>query len=167
MNQKYFWENSVPHYVLIASNSGLRVGEQIQLKWSDVKVEEHKDKTGEPVRLARIHVRAETSKVRTSRIFLRLNGHYFERWQATVGHSDRENHIFSVDGVKSITKHSLLQHFKRMMELAGIPDRDKRDIVPYSLRHSMITQRIMGGLDFREIADMCRTSMGADRARLL
>lgn len=36
----------VQHYVLIASNSGLRVGEQMQLKWSDVKVEAHKDKTG-------------------------------------------------------------------------------------------------------------------------
>ena len=103
--------------MLIASNSGLRVGEQMQLKWSDVKVEAHKDKTGEPVRLARIHVRAETSKVRTSRIFLCLNGHYFERWQATVGHSDIENNIFSVDEVKPITKHSLLQHFKRMVEL--------------------------------------------------
>ena len=33
-------------------------------KWSDVKVEEHKDRTGEPVRLACIHVRAETSKVK-------------------------------------------------------------------------------------------------------
>ena len=65
-----------------------------------------------------------------------------------------------MDEVKPITKHSLLQHFKRMIELPGIPDRDKRDIVPYSLRHSMITQRIMGGLDFREIAEMCGTSMG-------
>ena len=46
-----------------------------------------------------------------------------------------------------------------MMELAG-PYRDTRDIVPYSLRHSMITQQIMGGLDFREIAEMCGTSMG-------
>ena len=109
--------------------------------------------------LARISVRTETSKVRNSRIFLCRNGQYFERWQATVSHSDRENNTFSVDGVKPITKHGLLQHFKRMMELAG-PYRDTRDIVPYSLRHSMITQRIMGGLDFREIAKMCGTSMG-------
>ena len=131
-----------------------------------MQIRQHRNKAG-TVRLARISVWTETSKVCTSRIDLCLDGQYFERWLATVGHSDRENHIFSVDGVKPITKHSLLQHFKRMIELPGIPDRDKRDIVPYSLRHSMITQRIMGGLDFREIADMCRTSMGADRARLL
>ena len=29
----------------------------------------------------------------------------------------------------------------------------------YSLRHFMITQRIMSGLSFRQIADMCGTSV--------
>ena len=76
----------------------------MQLKWSDVKVEEHKDKTGEPVRLARIHVRAETSKVRTSRIFLCRNGHYFERWKEIARHANKNGLIFSVDGEKPITK---------------------------------------------------------------
>ncbi len=33
-------------FVLIATNSGLRVGEQKQLRWEDVRVEEHKDKEG-------------------------------------------------------------------------------------------------------------------------
>ena len=32
----------VQHYVLIAANSGLRVSEQRQLRWSDVQVERHK-----------------------------------------------------------------------------------------------------------------------------
>ena len=149
----------VQHYVLIASNSGLRVGEQMQLKWSDVKVEAHKDKTGEPVRLARIHVRAETSKVRTSRIFLCRNGHYFERWKEIAGHANKNGLIFSVDGEKPITKRQLLYHFKKMVELAGIPDLNERDIVPYSLRHFMITQRIMSGLSYRQVADMCGTSV--------
>ena len=68
----------VQHYVLIAANSGLRVGEQRQLRWSDVQIEQHKV-NGEEQKLARIHVRAETSKVRTSRTFLCRNGQYFER----------------------------------------------------------------------------------------
>ena len=33
--------------------------------------------------------------------------------------------------------------------------RNMRDIVSSSSRHFMITQRIMNGLDFREIADLC------------
>jgi integrase len=48
----------VQHYVLIAANSGLRVGEQRQLRWSDVQIEQHKV-NGEQQKLARIHVRAE------------------------------------------------------------------------------------------------------------
>ena len=131
----------------------------MQLKWSDVKVEAHKDKTGEPVRLARIHVRAETSKVRTSRIFLCRNGHYFERWKEIAGHANKNGLICSVDGEKPITKRQLLYHFKKMVELAGIPDLNERDIVPYSLRHFMITQRIMSGLSYRQVADMYGTSV--------
>ena len=32
-------------------------------------------------------------------------------------------------------------------------------MVPYSLRHFMITQRIISGLTFRQVADMCATSV--------
>ena len=46
-----------------------------------------------------------------------------------------------------------------MVESAGIRDLATRDIVPYSLRHFMITQRIMSGLNFRAIAGMCGTSI--------
>ena len=43
--------------------------------------------------------------------------------------------------------------------LAEIEEREARDLVPYSLRHFMITQRIMSGLNFKQIADMCGTSV--------
>ena len=56
-------------------------------------------------------------------------------------------------------KFTLLYHFKRMVESAGIKDLATRDIVPYSFRHYMITQRIMSGLDFHAIAGMCGTSI--------
>ena len=67
--------------------------------------------------------------------------------------------VFSVDGNSAITKRALLYHFKRILESAGIRDLATRDIVPYSLRHYMITQRTMSGVDFRAIADMCGTSI--------
>ena len=53
----------VQHCVIVAATSGPRVGEQLQLRWSDVEIETHMDKQGKPIQLARIHVRAETSKV--------------------------------------------------------------------------------------------------------
>tara|TARA_B110000091_G_scaffold191906_1_gene215991 strand:- start:224 stop:385 length:162 start_codon:yes stop_codon:yes gene_type:complete len=49
------------HYVLVAANSGLRAGEQRQLRWSDVQVETH-TVSGKEQNLARITVRAVTSK---------------------------------------------------------------------------------------------------------
>ena len=49
--------------------------------------------------------------------------------------------------------------FKIMLETAEIEDVVDRDIVLYSLRHFMITQRIMAGLSYRQVADMCGTSI--------
>ena len=86
----------VQHYVLIAANSGLRVGEQRQLRWSDVQIEQHKV-NGEEQKLARIHVRAETSKVRTSRTFLCRNGQYFERLREIAKPKTADELIFTVD----------------------------------------------------------------------
>jgi site-specific recombinase XerD len=148
----------VQHYVLIAANSGLRVGEQRQLRWDDVQIEPHKV-NGTEQTLARINVRAETSKVRTSRTFLCRNGQYFERLREIVKPSSTGAIVFSVDGDAELSKRTLLYHWHKMIELADIADRETRDLVPYSLRHFMITQRIMSGLNFRQIADMCGTSV--------
>ncbi|BBP43041.1 tyrosine-type recombinase/integrase [Thiosulfativibrio zosterae] len=148
----------VQHYVLIAANSGLRVGEQRQLRWSDVQIEQHKV-NGEEQKLARIHVRAETSKVRTSRTFLCRNGQYFERLREITKPKTADELIFTADGASELSKRTLLYHWHKMIELADIADRETRDLVPYSLRHFMITQRIMSGLTFRQIADMCGTSV--------
>ena len=148
----------VQHYVLIAANSGLRVGEQRQLRWNDVQIEQHKV-NGEQQKLARIHVRAETSKVRTSRTFLCRNGQYFERLREIAKPKAADELIFTVDNANELSKRTLLYHFHKMIELADIADKETRDLVPYSLRHFMITQRIMSGLTFRQIADMCGTSV--------
>jgi len=148
----------VQHYVLIAANSGLRVGEQRQLRWSDVKIEHHKV-SGVEKTLARISVRAETSKVRTSRIFLCRHGQYFERLREMIKPNNDDEFVFSLDGKKMLSKRTILYHFHKIVNLAGIEGREQRDLVPYSLRHFMITQRIMSGLNFRQIADMCGTSV--------
>lgn len=148
----------VQHYILIAANSGLRVGEQMQLRWQDVQVEKHIVNDVEK-KLARIHVRAETSKVRTSRIFLCRNGEYFERLKTIVSPKNDSQLIFTVDGENALSKRTLLYYWHKLIKLADIPNSEERDLVPYSLRHFMITQRIMSGLTYRQIADMCGTSI--------
>ena len=79
------WLKLTQMFVLIATNSGLRVGEQKQLRWEDVRVEEHKNKEGNTVKLARINVRAATSKVCRGRTLLCRNGQYFERLKTCLG----------------------------------------------------------------------------------
>lgn len=148
----------VRHYVLVAANSGLRVGEQKQLRWSDVEIE-RREANGENKTLARISVRAATSKVRKSRVFYCRGGEYFPRIKKIVGPIDKDGLIFSLDGKSMLSQRALLYHFNRMIDLCEFEDRDTRDLVPYSLRHFMITQRIMSGLTFRQIADMCGTSV--------
>ena len=147
----------VQHHVLIAANSGLRVGEQRQLLWNDVQIEQH-EVNGEEQKLARIHVWAETSKVRTSRTFLCGNGRFFESLREISKPKSADELIFTVDNPNELSKLTLLYHWHKMIELADIADRETRDLVPYNLCHFMITQRIMSDLTFRQIADRCVTS---------
>jgi len=83
---------------------------------------------------------------------------YFTRLKKIVEHKGDKELIFSFDGKTGISKRTLLYHFHKIVELAGITDSKERDLVPYSLRHFMITQRVMSGLSFRQVADMCGTS---------
>jgi len=148
----------VRYYVLVAANSGLRVGEQRQLRWSDVTVEK-RTIGGEERTLAKISVRAQTSKVRKSRVFYCRGGQYFTRLRAMTKPDAAQSFVFSVDGETPLSERTLLYHFHKMVDLAEIPDRATRDLVPYSLRHFMVTQRVMSGLNFQQIADMCGTSV--------
>ena len=129
------------------------------MRWKDIRVEMHKDKDGNTVKLARIGVRAATSKVRKGRTLLCRNGQYFERIQELFGKRDEEDLIFSIDGKRTINLKTLNKYFRAMLETAEIRDVIGRGIVLYSLRHFMITQRIMAGLGYRAIADMCGTSV--------
>ena len=101
------WRKLTQMFVLVATNSGLRVGEQKQLRWKDVQIEMHKDKDGNTVKLARIVVRAATSKVRKGRTLLCRNGQYFERIEEIFGKRSAEDLIFSLDRKRIINLQKL------------------------------------------------------------
>lgn len=147
------------HWILIAAQSGLRVGEQRQLRWSDVEVMNTITDDKAFFQLAIIKVRAETSKVRSSRQFMCKGGHYFNRLRKLNKPKNETDLIFSLNGKTELSKLTMLYHFNKILDIAEIQDRENRDLVPYSLRHYMITNRIMSGLNHRQIADMCGTSV--------
>ena len=157
--EEWLTRQIVRHYILIAAHSGLRVGEQRQLRWSDVEVIRTLTNSGDEFDLATIKVRRETTKVRTSREFICKGGEYFKRLKKLLKPKSENDLIFSLNGEKTLTKRAVLYHFHKLVEMAEIDNREERDLVPYSLRHFMITQKIMSGLKYSQIADMCGTSV--------
>jgi integrase len=141
--------------------SGLRTGEQRQLTWSDISWDEHKNEENE-ISLINLKVRAETSKTRNSRDFLIKDKGYLEDyrskiWDKHFANGIAKSYIFSADGKASVSKRSISYHFNKILELADI-DTNKRDLVPYSFRHYFITHKVLSGLSYGEIANMCGTS---------
>lgn len=147
------------HYFIIAANSGLRSGEQQQLRWSDIEIV--KNEKGQSLQhkiLARIHVREKTSKVQKPREFLCRGGFYFERLRELFPPRNLNDLIFSLDGETRLTNRAVGYHFDKITEQAGIADRKVRKIVPYSLRHFMVTHRVLSGLNFQQVAEMIGSS---------
>ena len=158
-DEEYMTRELARHYVLIAANAGLRTGEQQQLRWCDVTLREYEQGVGmQSQLLAEIYVRKETSKVRKDRKLICRGGLYFQRWKELVGPKSETDLVFSLDGKTRISNRTILYHFHRMVKLAGVKNHEERGIVPYSLRHFMITQRVLSGLSFQQVAEMCGTS---------
>lgn len=153
----------VGYYLLVAIASGLRTGEQQQLKWLDVRWLEHLAGE-ESYSLVEIRVRAETSKVRKSRTFIIKDYEYFEQlsnilWQRYGDKKYGDRLVFSIDGKTRLSNRLIGYHFDKVLTLAGVKNRDSRDLVPYSFRHYFITQRVNSNLSPTAVAEMCGTSV--------
>jgi integrase len=148
------------YYVLIASNCGLRTGELQQLRWKNVTVTmERPEHAQKDIAFANIVVLDHTSKVKKTRRLKCRGGAYFQRWKefSGLGKKGPEDLVFSFDGKTRISNRLILYHWHRLMVLAEIKDYKDRKIVPYSLRHFMITQRILAGLSYEQVSKMCGT----------
>ena len=165
-------------YFGVALNTGLRAGEQRQLRWGDLvdtehRITRHSDRTdrksSEDFDLFQITVRGATSKVRKTRKFIiKDRRKYFTKLLRIAVHrtkikneysalTELDDLVFSCDGKMMLTKRMISYHFYKIIERAGITI-GKRDIVPYSTRHYFITQRINSGLDLMSVAELAGTS---------
>jgi len=162
------------YYLLISIITGLRRGEQLQLKWSDIKWLEKNVKgqaEDDTYSLVKITVRAETTKVRKTRHFVVKDWEYFDELfkllQPRYVKANKENKkikafgdtfVFSANGMSMLTPRAIGYHFDKMVELAEIKDTNTRDLVPYSFRHYFITDRINRGATPTQVAETCGTS---------
>ena len=146
------------HYFLFAANSGMRSGEIRQLRWENVEVETIGGGNSKEVRVARVVVPKLTTKVRKARVFYCVGADFIERWGNDWA-THREGLIFSRDGETELHNSFFNKHFRRVMAISKIEKQRQKALVPYSLRHFCITQRVMAGLRFEDVAMMCGTSV--------
>ena len=162
------------YYLLISIITGLRRGEQLQLRWCDIEWMEKNVKgqaEDETFSLVKISVRAETTKVRKTRHFAVKDWEYFDELfkvlqpiyvKANKGKRDvlpfSQTLIFSTNGTSPITARAIQYNFDKILELAEIKDTGTRDLVPYSFRHFFITDRINRGETPTQVAETCGTS---------
>ena len=152
-------------YVLISTNTCMRVGELRQLKWGDVKkIETTKDERGKSQKLVHITVRAETSKVRNSRKIIVRGGEYFERLKNRQQYVGKDDFVFSsVNGTSKLSDKKFAKHWKELMNGIGISYKEwkeDRNLTWYSLRHFGITMRIISGVNVVDVSKLAGTSIG-------
>ena len=152
-------------YVLISTNTCMRVGELRQLKWGDVKkIETAKDERGKNQKLVHITVRAETSKVRNSRKIIVRGGEYFERLKNRQQYVGKDDFVFSsVNGTSKLSDKKFAKHWKELMNGIGISYKEwkeDRNLTWYSLRHFGITMRIISGVNVVYVSKLAGTSIG-------
>lgn len=159
------------YYLAAAMLTGMRPGELRRLKWKCVEWFE-KRTVEKDYSLVKIKVLGETSKVRKTRSFIVKDIEYFENlWNLAYKNYAKlkkanpgvkhfgEMLVFSCDGETELSKRQVYYHFEKLLELANIDGLDKRDLVPYSFRHTFITKRVNSRLSPQSVAEMCGTSV--------
>ena len=108
--------------ILIGSNTMLRVGELMLLKWGDVKgYEDHIDEKGQKVTLVTLNVRAETAKNRKSRLITCRGGEYFKRLFDRTKLKGNNDYVFCGEsGDKRFSKRTFYAAWEELMGGIGI-----------------------------------------------
>jgi len=164
-----FIRQVIRHYFLIGANTMMRVGELKQLTWNNVETF-----NSEGQRLARITVRAETSKVRKSRVIVVRGGEHFDRLKRLTEEFLTEQssltqffkffeitnlNVFCNEKAEPITADTMYWHYPQVMKLANIDDWKERNLTYYSLRHFGITKRLQANVNPLTLSKVCGTSL--------
>ena len=148
----------VRYFCMFAANSGMRSGEQLNLQWRNVSTED-RVQNKKSMTIAKVIVDYGTSKKRLEqREFWCRGGEYINRWREIAQHESNDGYVFSVDGKSRIPRTNFHRHWSAVLEMAAIDEERKEHIVPYSLRHFCVSQRVLAGLSFIDIAQSLGTS---------
>ena len=143
-----------------ATNTYLRLGELLNLKWNDILGYENIiDNIGHHHTLSTIRVRIETSKVRKERIITTRGGNFLRRWYKHTNSNKDDDFIFiRKDGKGKVSYADLYSAWYEIMEGSNIKHKEKK-ISWYSCRHYGITARLKAGANLFNLAKIAGTSI--------
>ncbi len=159
-------------YILISSNTYGRPGELRQLRYGDIEryetvydgpltdpsKEDDYDYSKE-VHLVHLNIRAETSKVRSTRKVIARGGNYFKRLHKRTEFNEAHHLIFSHDGYKRIEGRTFMKHWSAIMKGLKLEDYRERKLEWYSFRHFGLTCRVKAGVSLIDLAKLAGTSV--------
>lgn len=139
-------------YVLILSNSGLRVGEANNLRWRDVVP--FKDDHGR--KNVQLHVRGKTgARVAIPRVAVAV---YLDRVKKLRGDVSADDWVFAMHDGSKIT--TLADQFNAVLTWGSLTHNSAGDkFTLYSLRHFYAVMAIFNGIDIYTIARNMGTSV--------
>jgi len=149
-----YMRSLVRDFILIKSNSFLRFGEMINLKWGMIKITSHKGK-----RLVSINLPSDITKNNKNREVICRGGRYFERIKEYTEQHRTEDFIFTLkNDSKRIAKTTMYKYWKQILSFTKF-DRHKKQYTYYSLRHFGITARLYAKVPIYEVAKLAGTNV--------
>ena len=143
-------------YILILSNTGLRLSECLHLKWNYVEIVKGKNK------YPNIHIRvpAEISKVNKKRTAVGMRGDFFKRIKTYAKYTHQQDYIFAdFDTGEPFSKKTLYSLWHQIMKESGL-DQSPNNYTFYCLRHTFATYRLQyGKVDIRTLAKVMGCSV--------
>ena len=156
--EEHYNRQILRNYCLILANTGMRTGELDQIRWCDIgDYQKIIHETGIS-NVVKISVRWNTSKVRKDRVLYCRDSVYFERLSDISNYKTAEDYIFTAFKGNVITARQKSLFWHAVMSLTKIKAADRK-LSFYSLRHYFVTQRWKAGVQLRDIANSCGTSV--------
>ena len=147
-----YYNSQVRDLNLFLANSGLRIKEALNLKWSNVHIYSKLDSKRREIHLIRVTVPKEIAKNRKERTFRCAGGNYLMRLIKNSNFTEKDNYIFAQHNKDTPTnRYTLYRKLKELIMFTGLGKTGK-NFTFYSFRHLYITLRLQMKVPIYEVA---------------